>query len=67
MHEHGVLDRATADAMGRAVGLRNVVAHGYAAVDAEMVHTASTSGLADLERFAREVATWTAAGGSDTP
>ncbi len=40
--EHGILRRETADALGRAAGFRNVVAHGYA----------------DLEGFAREVAAW---------
>lgn len=58
LHEHGVIEAPTASALGRAVGLRNVVAHGYAAVDAEMVHAASVSGLDDLDGFAREVATW---------
>jgi uncharacterized protein YutE (UPF0331/DUF86 family) len=41
------------------VGLRNVVAHGYAGVRPEMIHAAATTGLADLEAFSREVARWT--------
>jgi uncharacterized protein YutE (UPF0331/DUF86 family) len=40
------------------VGLRNVVAHGYAGVRPEMIHAAATAGLADLEAFSREVAAW---------
>ena len=42
----------------RAVGLRNVVAHGYAGVDVSSVHRASTDGLRDLEEFAAQVAAW---------
>jgi len=42
-----------------AVGLRNVVAHGYAGVRPEMIHAAATTGLTDLEAFSREVAAWT--------
>jgi len=58
--EHGILDAATAAAMGRAVGLRNVVAHGYGRVDAAMVHSASSTGLDDLDAFAAQLAAWTA-------
>jgi len=58
LHEHDVLSRETADALGRAAGLRNVVAHGYADVDPELIHRAAASGLADLERFASEVSVW---------
>jgi uncharacterized protein YutE (UPF0331/DUF86 family) len=41
-----------------AAGLRNVIAHGYAEVRPEMVHADATTGLAELEAFAREVASW---------
>jgi len=58
--EQGVLSIATAAALCRAVGLRNVVAHGYAGVNAAMVHAAAIAGIADLEAFAREVAAWAA-------
>lgn len=56
--EHAVITDSTAVALRRAVGFRNVVAHGYAGIDVGMTHAASTSGLADLDTFAREVATW---------
>lgn len=59
--EHSVIERATAEAMRRAVKFRNVVAHGYAGLDVTAAHAASTSGLSDLDRFAREVARWLAA------
>ena len=58
LHEHGVLSRQTADVLGSAAGLRNVVAHGYADVDPNLIHRAATLGLADLERFAKEVSAW---------
>lgn len=58
LREHGVLTRETAQALGRAAGLRNVVAHGYASVDVSLVHAAASAGLADLDAFAREVAEW---------
>jgi len=58
LHEHGVLSRDTAAILGRATGLRNVVAHGYAEVDPELIHGAAVHGLGDLERFSREVSAW---------
>lgn len=58
LHERGVLSRETAAALARAVGLRNVLAHVYATADPDLVFEAATSGLDDLERFAREVAVW---------
>lgn len=54
--EHGVTTPPTSEALKRAVGLRNVVAHGYARINAGMVHVGGTVGLSDLERFAAEVA-----------
>jgi uncharacterized protein YutE (UPF0331/DUF86 family) len=59
--EHDVIEAITADAMRRAVRFRNVVAHGYAGLDIAATHSASTAGLLDLDRFAREVARWLAA------
>lgn len=58
LRDCGVISASVCEALARGVGLRNVIAHGYAGVRPEMVHTAATSGLADLEAFAREVATW---------
>lgn len=56
--DHGVLSPETGTALARAVGLRNVVAHGYQAVDPQLVWVAATTGLGDLRRFAFEVASW---------
>jgi uncharacterized protein YutE (UPF0331/DUF86 family) len=58
LHERGVISAASASALSRAVGLRNVVAHGYSGIDANVVHAAATRGVADLDAFAREVVRW---------
>lgn len=58
LEEHGVLSQETARALRRAIGLRNVVAHGYAGVDPAQIHGAASSGLPDLERFASELSAW---------
>jgi uncharacterized protein YutE (UPF0331/DUF86 family) len=55
---HGVISEPVRRALARAVGLRNVVAHGYAGSDPAIVHVASTAGLRDLEAFSAEVAAW---------
>ena len=58
LRENGVVTKPTADAMAKAAGLRNVVAHGYAGVDIEMVFAAASRGVSDLDAFAAEVAAW---------
>jgi uncharacterized protein YutE (UPF0331/DUF86 family) len=55
---HGVISGGSAKALRRAVGLRNVVAHGYAGIDVAAVHGAARVGVADLDTFAREVTAW---------
>ncbi|MBX3227438.1 MAG: DUF86 domain-containing protein [Labilithrix sp.] len=59
---HGVITEKTWRALARAVGLRNVVAHGYAGIDPALVHLAVTTGIADLDAFSAEVAAWMTAG-----
>jgi uncharacterized protein YutE (UPF0331/DUF86 family) len=66
LREHGVLSSTTADALGRASDLRNVIASGYAELDVAMVHMAATRGLADLEAYRAEVAAWVKAWTSAT-
>ncbi len=58
LHEHGVIAEETSQALARATGLRNIVAHVYAQADPDLVFCAATSGLDDLERFSRQVAGW---------
>ncbi len=55
LREHDIISAPVCEALARAVGLRNLIAHGYAGVRPEMVHAAATTGLADLEAFARDV------------
>lgn len=56
--DKGIISANSAAALSRAVGLRNVVAHGHSGVDAALVHAAATQGITDLDAFAREVAGW---------
>ncbi|HEV2852751.1 MAG TPA: DUF86 domain-containing protein [Thermoanaerobaculia bacterium] len=56
--EHGVISKATVKALASAAGMRNVVAHGYAGVVPQKIYDAAVNGLADLERFSREVSAW---------
>ncbi|HEY4157902.1 MAG TPA: DUF86 domain-containing protein [Polyangiaceae bacterium] len=58
LEQQGVIDAPVADALRRAAGLRNVVAHGYGGVDPVAVYEAATRGIADLDAFARAVASW---------
>jgi uncharacterized protein YutE (UPF0331/DUF86 family) len=60
LRDQGVVSPATAASLARAVGLRNVVAHGYGGINPAMVHAAATAGVRDLETFSEEVARWTA-------
>jgi uncharacterized protein YutE (UPF0331/DUF86 family) len=60
LQEKGVLSAETTEALSRAAGLRNVIAHGYADADPEQIYQAATVGLSDLERFAAEVSVWMA-------
>jgi uncharacterized protein YutE (UPF0331/DUF86 family) len=56
--ERGVVTPATAAALRRAAGLRNLVAHGYAEANPDLLYAAASSGLPDLQRFASEVSGW---------
>ncbi len=58
LEERGVLSGKTAERLRDAVGLRNVVAHGYAGIDVVACFHAATSGLVHLEDFARQVSAW---------
>ncbi len=58
LHDQGVITKGTTQALSNAIGLRNVVAHGYAGINPAMVHAAATRSVEDLGKFAREVAAW---------
>ena len=53
---HGVLPTDLADRLRAAAGLRNRIAHGYAATDYGRLHREATAGIGDLERFLTLVA-----------
>jgi uncharacterized protein YutE (UPF0331/DUF86 family) len=58
LEERSVISKRTSLSLHDAVGLRNIVAHGYSGVDPAKIHAAAVNGLADLERFAAEVSAW---------
>lgn len=58
LEERQVISPAIAIALRTAVGLRNLVAHGYAGVDPALLHVAATKGVDDLDAFARAIAAW---------
>lgn len=55
--EHGVIDDDLAARLGRATGFRNVLVHGYAEVDDDVV-VSSLDKLGDLKAFIDLVRTW---------
>ena len=55
--DHNVLDRALALRLASAAGLRNLIAHQYAVLDWERIHTVAAQGLDDLIRFCEIIAT----------
>ena len=58
LEQHGVISAASAAALKQAVGLRNVLAHGYAQLDIEACFRAATTGLTELNAFAQQVSQW---------
>ena len=53
--DRGVIDRALADGMRAATGLRNRIAHGYALLDHRRLHSEASRGVETLERFLRSM------------
>jgi uncharacterized protein YutE (UPF0331/DUF86 family) len=56
--EHAVISESTRESLSKAVGLRNVVAHGYSGINYPMLHTAAVHGVEDIAAFASELAIW---------
>lgn len=54
--EHGAIERPVAEALHRAAGLRNRIAHGYARLDHERMHAEATDGVRALRQFLARVA-----------
>lgn len=61
--EHGVIPRELGEQLARAVGFRNVLVHGYAAVDDDRV-VAQLDRVGDIEAFVASVSRWADRGGS---
>jgi uncharacterized protein YutE (UPF0331/DUF86 family) len=51
----GWLGEETANVLRAAVGFRNVLVHGYTAVDIEIIRDVLDRHLSDLEQFAKEI------------
>jgi len=62
LEAHGIISKETVRSLSDAVGLRNIVVHGYSGVDPRKIHAAARAGLRDLERFASEVSVWLRSG-----
>lgn len=58
LEEEGVLDPALAAKMSAMAGFRNVIVHGYARVDVEIVHAIVTRDVEDLHAFGRAIRSW---------
>ncbi|MBI2894177.1 MAG: DUF86 domain-containing protein [Deltaproteobacteria bacterium] len=58
--EHGVIEPDVAASLRKAVKVRNIVAHGYAGIDAEHLYAGATAGLGPIEAFAAQVSAWIA-------
>ena len=56
MADHAVMDRALADSMRAAAGLRNRIAHGYAGLDHRRLRQEATEGVTALRRFLAAIA-----------
>ena len=52
----GMIDRAIADQMAKAVGLRNIAVHEYSRLDWEQIHEYLPHALENLRGFARAIA-----------
>lgn len=54
--ERGVIDAELATRLRAAAGLRNLIAHRYAAIDFRRLFAIASEDLEDLERFCRQLA-----------
>lgn len=54
----GVLDRAQALQLKKAVGFRNIAVHNYGAINWLMVHAIAREHLTDFSHFAQAVVAW---------
>jgi uncharacterized protein YutE (UPF0331/DUF86 family) len=57
---HAVIDPDVAEQLARATGFRNVLVHGYADVDDDVVVVDSLDDLGDMRAFIDQVRSWVA-------
>ena len=55
LEQQGIVSRALAGRMRRAVGFRNISVHAYRTLDWEIVHSIATSRLGDFVEFGRAI------------
>jgi uncharacterized protein YutE (UPF0331/DUF86 family) len=55
--DHRAIDRDLAEQMRKAVGLRNLIAHGYSLIDHSRIQREYEAGIASLRQFLAVVAT----------
>jgi uncharacterized protein YutE (UPF0331/DUF86 family) len=53
---HGVIEQALGERLAGAAGLRNLIAHRYAALDTKRIHTIARDDIDDLLRFCAALA-----------
>jgi len=56
--EEGILDRALSRRLGAAVGLRNVLVHGYLELAVDTVYSTIREDLGDIEGFCHQIVTY---------
>ena len=64
-NEHSIIDVELASRMASAAGLRNLIAHRYAALDWARVHEVAAHDIADLLEFCKSIVA--AAGEGEEP
>ena len=55
LERQGIVSRALAERMRRAVGFRNISVHAYRTLDWEIVHSIATTRLGDFVEFGRAI------------
>ena len=55
LEREGIVSRALAERMRRAVGFRNISVHAYQTLDWEIVHSIATTRLGDFVEFGRAI------------
>ncbi len=65
LREHGVISGATASALRRSVGLRNIAVHDYVAVNWQIVQDVVNGHVDVFVEYMREIEGWLGRRGAD--